>query len=391
MSRTEAAVDPARTGASLPEPRVALVCPGLGRERRGYERITADLHTALGQQGDITVFKGAGPRSRDQRVPWSLARDGWTLMHLPLHKLLGRTRYHVECLTFALSLAWPLARGHFDLVFTYDPPMLKLLWWLRRLTGARFRILFAHGGAFPFGYWPHADVALHCSPLSFDEDIAAGTPREKFALLPIGIWPERFEVQASRAELRRRHGVPESTLLMVAISALDRSQKRVHHLIEEVADLPGEVLLWIDGSPNFAADLTLIDLAAERLGARCRLSYGSSERVGELLAIADVMVLASVREGFGLAIVEAVCAGTPVLVHNSRHFDWLLGVPEMMVDMAEPGALRARLADLLLNPDSLRRFVDKQALRHRYAWPQLAPRYLDLFRRAARGESVCDV
>lgn len=383
-----AAAQRASTKPSMPGgPRVALICPGLGRERRGYERITADLFRALRDDMDVMLFKGAGARSQREFVPWSLARDGWVLMHVPLHRLIGRTRYHVECLTFAISLAPRLAAGAFDLVFTYDPPMLKLLWWIRRLTGARYRILFAHGGAFPFPYWPHADVVLHCSPLSWQEDVDAGVPADKFVLLPIGIWPERFDVTATRSELRRKHGVPDSTLLIVSVSALNRTQKRVDHLIEEVAELQGDVLLWIDGSPNFASDLTLIDLARERLGDRCRITYGPSEGVGELLAMADVMVLASVLEGFGLAIVEALSAGTPALTHRSRHFEWLIGIDELMVDMTIRGALAARLEALQRDHDALRPLVDKHEFRQRYGWETLKHRYLELFRRVAGGES----
>jgi glycosyltransferase involved in cell wall biosynthesis len=376
---------------SAAEPRIALVCPGLGRERRGYERITGDLFRALHDDADVWLFKGGGESGPREIVPPSLARDGWVLMNLHLHRLIGRTRYHMECLTFALSAAPRLARGGFDVIFTYDPPMLKLLWWIRRLTGARYRILFAHGGAFPFRYWPHADVALHCSPLSYQEDVVAGVPPENFVLLPIGVFPERFATGATRAELRRKYQVPESTLLVLSVAALDRAQKRVHHLIEEVAKVEGDVMLWIDGSSNFAADLTLIDLAAEKLGKRCRITYGSSERVGELFAAADVMALASIREGFGLAVVEALVSGTPTLTHNSPHFEWLVGVPELMVDMAAPGALAARLQALVRNPGALGPFVNKAAFRRRYAWPSLKQRYLELFRRVARGESAHDV
>lgn len=368
-------------------PRVALICPGLGRERRGYERITADLFVALRDELDLWVFKGAGATGPREKVPPSFARDGWVLMNLHLHRLIGRTRYHMECLSFAVALLPHLLRGRFDLVFTYDPPMLKPLYWLRRMFGLRYRILFAHGGAFPFPYWPHADVVLHCSPLSYQDDADRGVPRDKFVLLPIGIWPERFEVKESRATLRQRHGIADSTLVVLSIAALDRKQKRVHHLIEELAQVDGDVLLWIDGSPNFAADLTLVDLARERLGERCRITYGSSERVGELLALADVMVLASTVEGFGLAVVEALCSGTPTLTHDSSHFEWLVGEPRLLVDMTRPGALAARVRELQADPGQLRPLVDRETFRRRYGWLTLRSEFARLFRRVARGES----
>lgn len=373
----------------LPEarPRVALICPGLGRERRGYERITADLFRVLGQGLDLHLFKGGGTTGPRETVPPSFARDGWVLMNLHLHRLIGRTRYHMECLSFSVSLLPHLLRGRFDLVFTYDPPMLKPLYWLRRAFGLKYRILFAHGGAFPFPYWPEADVVLHCSPMHVAEDEARGVPPDKHVLLPIGVWPEKFETPRIRQELRAEAGIPESTLVVVSIAALNRDQKRIHHLIEEVARVEGDVLLWIDGSSAFGADPTLVTLATEKLGARCRITYSPSERVGELLALADVMALASLHEGFGLAIVEALCAGTPVLVHRSPHFEWLVGEPAFMADMARPGALAERLREMQREPGALRVRVDREAFRARYAWPRLAPEFERVFTRVARGES----
>lgn len=371
-------------------PRIALICPGLGRERRGYERITADIYTILRDDLDATLFKGGGVAGPKEIVPFSLARDGWVLMNLHLHKLIGRTRYHMECLTFALSLVPHLLRGNFDVVFTYDPPMLKPLYWLRKLIGGHFRILFGHGGAFAFNYWPHADVVLHCTPVWHELDVKAGVPESNRILLPLGIRPERFQVQASKAELRRQYGVPESTLLVLSISALDRKQKRVDHLIEEVSKVEGEVLLWIDGSNKFSSDLTLVDLAKERLGDRCRLTYSPSEKVGELLAMADVMVLASTMEGFGLVLVEALCTGTPTLSHNGSHFEWLIGKSDLLVDMTVPGALAAKLQPLVEKHDALRTLVDIDEYRSRYAWPNLKPAYLNLFRQVAQGQTPHD-
>lgn len=373
------------TEAGAAGPRVALVCPGTGRERRGYERITADMFLAFKDVVNVTLFKGGGPSGEREVVPGSLRRDGRFLRYLPLHKLIGRTPYHMECLTFATSLAPRLVKGHFDVVFTYDPPMLKLLWWIRRLTGSRFKILFAHGGAFPFPYWPYPDLVLHCSPVPYQQDLDVGVPAEKLALLPIGIWPERFEVTASRTELRRKYEISDSTLVLVSIAALNRSQKRIDHLIAEVARVDGDLLLWIDGSQSFDSDLSLIDLARERLGERCRITHVPSELVGELLAVADVMVVASLLEGFGLSIVEALCSGTPTLTHNSSHFQWLIGQPELMLDMSVPGALAARLETLLTEHGALQAYADKAHFRAKYSWQSLRQEYVDLFRRVALG------
>ena len=363
--------------------KVAIVSPGIGRVRRGYERASEDLFRLLRGDVDLWLFKGAGENRDRELTPSSIGRESWLLLKLKLHRLIGRTPYHMECLTYAMSAARRLGSGSFDVVLTYDPPMLKLLWWIRRITRADFRIVFAHGGAFPFEYWPHADVVLHCSPLAYQEDLRNGVDPSKLELLPLGMWPERFTVKESKAELRERHGISESTLLVLSVAALDRKQKRIHHLIEEVAKLEGDVMLWIDGSSSFASDPTLKDLARERLGDRCRMTHGTSEGVAELLAMADVMVLASLLEGFGLVIVEALCMGTPTLTHRSPHFEWVVGRPELLVDMAEEGALADRLQELVADHDALRDHVDREGYLAKYSWPALKEPYLKFLARVA--------
>ncbi len=53
-----------REKMNTPKNRVntaALLCPGLGRVNRGYERFAEELFSACRERMDIVLFKGGGP------------------------------------------------------------------------------------------------------------------------------------------------------------------------------------------------------------------------------------------------------------------------------------------------------------------------------------------
>jgi glycosyltransferase involved in cell wall biosynthesis len=201
-------------------------------------------------------------------------------------------------------------------------------------------------------------------------------------LLPLGVYPSRFETPRTRAELRREHGIAEDTFVILCVAAMDRRHKRIHHLIEEAARLEGNFLLWLDGSPD-QGDRSLPELARSLLGERVRMTHVPTSRVPELYKLADVMAHASLWEAFGLSIVEGSAAGLPVIVHDAPHFRWLFDNPKAWVDMSAPGALAARLASIMASRDALDEARCSRQSRERFAWEVLKAGYREMYERVA--------
>lgn len=362
--------------------RIALACPGVGLSQRGFERMFLDLYRLIEHDVDVTLFKGGGPESAREIVPAFLPRNGRFVNAVPVHRLLGRSPIHVECLTYALALLPHLRRGDFDLVHCIDPPLVRMLYKLRRWFGLRFRLLYTHGCTMQPADYPPADHLQHVADGPYHECLDAGFAPSSMTLLPCGFHPQRFEVEASQAELRQRFGIADDCFVILSVAALNRGHKRVHHLIDEAAQLPGNILLWLDSSMD-QGEPDLIAHAHTRLGERCRITHVPSAQVGELYKAADVLVHAAVFEAFGLAIVEAASTGLPVLVHDAPHFRWLLPERACWVDMAQPSALAARLAQLREDPAQRAALRCPQAVRQRFSWHDLRADYLALYERSA--------
>jgi glycosyltransferase involved in cell wall biosynthesis len=366
--------------------RVALVCIGIGRFQRGFERYFSDLFEVLRGEIDITLFVGAQADGVQHVVPAGL---GW-LTSLAHRLPVGRVdteygQYKHDCLAYGLALLPALRQGRFDVVHVIDPPLAKVVERLLPWVSRRSRLMFTNGTAWPARICPRRAHIQHVQKDSYDRALADGDAPARNSLVPCGIHPERFELSATREALRQRYGVPAESFVVLVVAAVKRAHKRVDHIIEEVAQLPGDVLLWIDGKPE---DADVVALAERKLGARCRITYVPSAEVGALYKLCDVFVHAALDESFGLTVVEAMSAARPVLVHDSSHFEWLAGSSDPLVDMRKPGALAARLSavrdgvDVAADPASVQQRAAE--LRRRFGWQGLRSEYLALYRELAR-------
>ncbi|MEU5979848.1 glycosyltransferase [Streptomyces sp. NPDC047315] len=155
------------------------------------------------------------------------------------------------------------------------------------------------------------------------ERLAAwGVPGPRIHTVPNGVDAERFRFDAgARAAVRASLGVSPGTYAVGGVGRLvpgKRFDDLVRAVAAVVADGRDAVLLIAGDGPERGA----LERLAARLGVaeRVRLlgECGQEEGAGaptvaELLGALDLFVSTSVEEAFGLAVVEALAAGLPVL------------------------------------------------------------------------------
>jgi glycosyltransferase involved in cell wall biosynthesis len=365
-------------------PKIALVSIGIGRTQRGYERYFGDLFAELESELDITLYKGAGDRSVRQRIPLLLGPAALAARVLPLGSVVGGAEYRFykhDCVAYGLALLPDLMFERFDVVHVIDYPLMRVLEYLQRIFPFPAQILYTNGCCMPPHIYPRRAHVHHVAKPLFNDALAWGIPASRMTLVPCGIRTERFAIRTSPQQLRQKYGISESTFLILAVTAIKRMHKRVDHLIEEVSRIDGDLLLWIDGHEE---DPAILEIAHRKLGSRCRISCVHSSDVGELYKIADVMVHGSLEESFGLAIIEGLSTGLPVLVHNSPHFEWLVQDPACLVDMKTPGELCIRLRKLLGARGGVSRSqVRADRIRSRFDWTSLKSDYIEMYSKLA--------
>lgn len=124
---------------------------------------------------------------------------------------------------------------------------------------------------------------------------------------------------------------------------------------------------------------------AEQLGLGNRvewIGYTTSRDLISEYQHADVFVLPSQYEGFGLTVLEAMACGAPVVCSNVSSLPEVVGDAGRLVPPNDAGALTAALREILSNP-RLAADLRRRGLRRAadFTWENTARRTLDVYRR----------
>ncbi len=153
--------------------------------------------------------------------------------------------------------------------------------------------------------------------------MALGAPDDKVTVLRNGVDLTQFR-PVDRAAARAALGLTRPTLLSVG-HLIER--KGHHRVIEAMTRLPEFELLIVGEGPEHGRLAALI----ERLGLAERVRLLGARPHAELPSLygaADILVLASTREGWANVLLEAMACGTPVVASN------IWGNPEVVRDAA---------------------------------------------------------
>ena len=109
----------------------------------------------------------------------------------------------------------------------------------------------------------------------------------------------------------------------------------------------------------------------------------------QLLALyrrAEVLVLPSLYEGFGLTVLEAMASGTAVIASDRASIPEVAGDAALLVDPTVPAHLAAAL-QRVLDDGALRRTLVERGLRRvrDFSWARAAEAHVAVYRDAARG------
>lgn len=221
-----------------------------------------------------------------------------------------------------------------------------------------------------------ADALVAVSADLRDGLLALGAPPEKVMVLRNGVDLSAFRPVADRAAARSVLGLAGPTLLSVG-HLIER--KRNHLTIEALADLPDHTLLLVGDGPEKPA----LQALADRLGVAGRVRFLGVKPHAELplyYSAADLMVLASSREGWANVLLEAMACGTPVLATPAWGSREAVSAPEagLVLDEATPAALAEGVRRLLAAPPDR---AMTRAYAEGYSWDATSAGQLALFAR----------
>jgi glycosyltransferase involved in cell wall biosynthesis len=190
---------------------------------------------------------------------------------------------------------------------------------------------------------------------SVEQRIGGG--KNQFVVIPFGVNTDRFREPRGilGGTIALQNGLP----VIGTVCRLVEPKKGLKYLLEAVAQLEQEAgkpvcqVLFVGEGPAEQSLRTL----SERLGISPRVAFvGIRRDIPEVLSLMNIFVLPSLYEGFGIAILEAMAAGKPVVATAVG------GIPEFVVPgqsgfLVPPGdapALARAMKQLLDEPEKAR-------------------------------------
>lgn len=363
--------------------RIAILASGEGRTRRGGEAYARDLFVAMKNTSGIEAYLlkgGRQPGPNEVRVP-SLYRE--SALARWIGGGLGKSGLWMELVSFFVFVFPALLWLKPDVIYCTDHAVFRGLFKARRLlksalgtfSGVQLSPLPADKSTFFHFVTPPTDSELES--LGFSKDRIWVIPH----FIPDWFLERIGQCDASKAKLtlQARFAIPPGMKTVVTVGSLDISVKRMDWLVREVARTPDWFLLMVGAETSQTSDVMAV--AREYLPGRHAACRVSRAELPEILKGSDTYVSASLREGFGLANLEAALCGVPVVVHRDPTIESVLGDYPIYADLRVTGVLPA----LLGQASELRTSLTEKAARltTRYSERELVPRYVEMMRMAA--------
>ena len=342
-------------------------------------RLGVDVHVwTLGRGGDTTFFRPVDPAVTVHAVPFE-ARDNETVGERIVRSIAvlgeafadpvtGRASYDVvhaqDCISANAALLSP-------------GPTVRTIHHLDTFTTPELAACHERAVVRP--------DRLVCVSASVADEVRRGwglTP----TVIPNGVDADRFEAGARDGDGR---AVWASRLgrYVLALGGIE-PRKGSLDLLEAFALLraedPGIRLVFGGGETlfDYRDYRAAFDARAVELGVRPEIVGVLTEaELPSLVAEASALAMVSTKEGFGLAALEALAAGVPVVARDLPVLREVFGDTVAYAD--DPAGIAAALATALdVPPDPL----VGRALAHAFTWDTAAAAHLDFYRVARKGE-----
>lgn len=363
-----------------------------------------DVRPALSRPTGVGIYIGALADALPAKDPGSQFtlftssfRERWTRTPAAPNVQVVDRRIPVRALNLSWSrLEWPaietLCGQEFDLVHS-PHALLTPARRARRIVSIHDLFFFKHpeltGGAIRRDYAPlvkaHARKAdgIICPSehTARDVEILLGVPRHKIGVTPYGVNPAfRIPVEPHEAEaLLQRFGLSSGFILYIGSGEQRKNLRTLvsayRKLAKQMSQPPALVMV---GSHEGVGDGVQ--------GSKGRVvstGYLEIHEIRSLMSASRCLVLASLEEGFGFPVVEAMSAGLPVVCSRGSSLEEIAGGAAELIDdpLSEDAIVRSlrRVLEDDVRAEQLRAAgLERSRL---YDWDRTAQLTFDFYRR----------
>lgn len=236
-----------------------------------------------------------------------------------VHRLHSRNIYNPLMIIKVI----PFVRGNYDVIHVHLFPSSYWTVLAKILCLSRTKLVFTEHSTYNrrrdnllfrfldkriYNYFEHIIAISEATKRNLIDHIG-WKHRNKISVIPNGIDLTRF----NRVTSPFYDFFSQESKILIQVSSF-RPQKDQETLVKSLQKLPEYVkLLLVGDGPKKKS----IEELTEKLGIRHRVKFlGIRSDIPELISYADIVVLSSNHEGFGLAIVEGMASKKPSIASN---------------------------------------------------------------------------
>jgi glycogen(starch) synthase len=165
----------------------------------------------------------------------------------------------------------------------------------------------------------HESWRIICCSQYMSEQVrwAYGLPQDRVTVIPNGVDASVYEKQFDRAEFRRKFAVPEEKIvLFVGRLVYEKGVQTLVNAIPKILSrVNAKIVIVGDGGMK---DPLMRQVGNMRLAHKTMFTgFLDDETLRKLYQVADVCVVPSLYEPFGITALEAMAAKTPLVVSNT--------------------------------------------------------------------------
>lgn len=188
----------------------------------------------------------------------------------------------------------------------------------------------------------------------------------------------------SRELLKKQFGIEKPYLLTVGAMEPRKNMARAIEAFEQVADkIPHELV--VAGLRGWKNTTLRKRIQRSRYFARIRVvGFVPKEQLPHLYSGADMFLFPSLYEGFGLAPLEAMACGCPVVASNTSSLPEVVGDAAVLVDPLSVSDIAQGISSLTENPAKRQEMSRRSLAQARtFSWESAARQTLNVFERVS--------
>lgn len=383
--------------------KVLHIIPSVGSVRGGPSQAVLELVKALrncGVEAEIVTTNDNGhdlidvplvQRTEYKQVPiWFFPRFSplikslrefafsnqlttWLWQHIAEYDLL-----HIHAIfSYPSTVAMAIARIK-GLCYIVQPHGLLCNWSLQQAVGKKqiYLTLVERANL-------NHSQALHFTSQQEQQEVSKLALKSSSFIIPLGL-SVPVPILDARYKLRQLLKVPEDEPVILFMSRL-HPKKGLDYLIPALGKLANQRFTFVlagSGSPDYDIEINDLLVSAGIRDRTFRSGFVANEMKDIFLQGADMFALTSHSESFGVAVLEALAVGLPVLVTPGIALasvveQYQLGYV-VELDMA---AITSGLQRLLNNPQQAKKMGDRarQLIFEQYTWDCIAANMIEVY------------